>query len=155
MSVPPPKQLTSFQRHKTSRDVPPFQKGRWKMIQATPVSTPPPSSRLSNDSRNFNQPPCLFQVVRALLQRGADPSAKDGSGRTATMGAVIAGRAGALRAVSGPSVVHSAVYFPSQSTHRKQNDQANKTRACAFVFKSACLPYVLETTTLYVKGFDV
>lgn len=41
------------------------------------------------------------QVVRTLLQYGADPSLKDGSGKTAIMGAVLRGRAGALRKVEG------------------------------------------------------
>ncbi|CAN0477173.1 unnamed protein product, partial [Laminaria digitata] len=39
-------------------------------------------------------------VVRALLRRGADPSAKDASGKTSAMRAVLGGRAGALREVS-------------------------------------------------------
>lgn len=39
------------------------------------------------------------KVVTALLRHGADPSAKDGSGRTAAMGAVLSGRPGALREV--------------------------------------------------------
>lgn len=36
------------------------------------------------------------QVVRALLRRGADPTAKDALGRTAGMVAVLVGRPGAL-----------------------------------------------------------
>lgn len=40
-----------------------------------------------------------WQVVTALLRRGADPARLDGLGRTAAMCAVLAGRAGALREV--------------------------------------------------------
>lgn len=40
-----------------------------------------------------------YQVVTALLRRGADPTTKDGLGRTAAMCAVMAGRVGALREV--------------------------------------------------------
>lgn len=49
----------------------------------------------------FDASPCVVldepKVVRALLRQGADPIAKDALGRTAAMGAMLAGRARALR----------------------------------------------------------
>ncbi|CAM9488276.1 unnamed protein product, partial [Hapterophycus canaliculatus] len=58
-----------------------------------------PSSRrlLAKVERRMRGRRSRCEVVTALLRRRADPSRKDGKGRTAAMCAVLAGRAGALR----------------------------------------------------------
>eukprot|EP00903_Cladosiphon_okamuranus_P012766 g11934.t1 len=79
------------------------------------------------------------QVVTALLRRGADPTMKDGLGRTAAMCAVLAGRAGALRELR-----KAALLGPPRRKGREQQELSELSRVAISEGHVACLRVITE-----------